>query len=405
MKFKIALLCAATMALSGCNKNDIDCGDTSVQNDLNNRLLAAIALESGIGESNAQLQKHLRISLKDYAQDDEKATKTAAQCTANLTMADVYVSGKAMTGPIHYELFKNADSKIQLDADSVRSGLDLSKLKVIKIDETDEQKQWRQTQEKEKAEQARQQEEKKAAEEAQKAELEKHVMAAKTAADSEFKPVTNDQLMLIFLANSGRNVTDDEKLGLLSDRWNAENDPFKRNDMKQEELAQANEKLSSFKDIKFIKVSKMLSRLNNRQEAVKKEIVTGAYLGIRKPEAYDFAKKNFPIDVTGCGDSLKYGPKEIYSTRQNVKVMLEKSAIQCNITPANEDEARSMSSILSNIPDNVFSAEGTAYLMINGYNPDEVTINTTLIREDVAIYRYQVDALNDKAPVLKATLK
>ena len=67
--------------------------------------------------------------------------------------------------------------------------------------------------------------------------------------------MTNDQLMLIFLANSGRNVTDDEKLGLLSDRWNAENDPFKRNDMKQEELAQANEKLASFKDIKFIKVS------------------------------------------------------------------------------------------------------------------------------------------------------
>ena len=210
MKFKIALLCAATMALSGCNKNDIDCGDTSVQNDLNNRLLAAIALESGIGESNAQLQKHLRISLKDYAQDDEKATKTAAQCTANLTMADVYVSGKAMTGPIHYELFKNADSKIQLDADSVRSGLDLSKLKVIKIDETDEQKQWRQTQEKEKAEQARQQEEKKAAEEAQKAELEKHVMAAKTAGDSEFNPVTNGELVLCVFANSGRDVSEDE---------------------------------------------------------------------------------------------------------------------------------------------------------------------------------------------------
>jgi len=404
MKYKTVLLCAIAMALAGCNKNDIDCGDQSIQPDLQNRLFSALALESGSGESTDQFKQHITIKFTDPKQNDEKATEKAAQCTVTITASDAHASGKALTGPVSYELFKNADNKIQLDADSVRSGLNLAELKVIKIDETPEQKNWREAQEKQKAEEQRLEQEKKAAEAAKVAELEKQTMAAKALADSEFKPVTNDSLMLLFLANSGRKVTDEEKLDLLSERWNAEKDPFKRNDMKQEELNKANEQLSSFKDIKYIKVSKMLSRLNSRQESVKKEIITDAYLGIRKPEAYDFEKKHFPIEVSGCGDSLNYGPQEFYKTQQNVKLMLDKSAIKCNISPSNEEEARSFSSILSNIPKNIFSAEGTAYLMIDGYNADKVAIDTTLIREDLAIYKNQVDALNDKAPAIKVTL-
>lgn len=404
MKYKTVLLCAIAMALSGCNKNDIDCGDQSIQDNLQNRLFSALALESGSSESTDQFKQHISIKLTDHKQNDDKATEKVAQCTAKLTVTDAHESGKAMTGSINYALFKNADNKTQLDADSVRSGLNLQAFKLIKIDETPEQKNWRESEEKKKAEQQRQEQEKKAAEEAKAAELQKQTTTAKALADGEFKPMTNDGLMLLFLANSGRKVTDDEKLGLLSDSWNAEKDPFKRNDMKQEELSKANEKLSSFKDVKYIKVSKILSRLNNRQESLKKEIITDAYLGIRMPEAYDFEKKYFPIDVAGCGTSLNYGPQNIYRTQQNVKIMLEKTAIKCNISPASEDEARSFSSILSNIPDNIFTAEGTAYLMINGYNAEKVEINTTLIREDISIYKYPVDALNDKAPVIKVTL-
>lgn len=399
------VLCAAMMALTGCNKNDIACDTTSVQTDLINRLVSAFALESNSSESTPELLKHIKTTFENYAQDKERATKTSAQCSATVTFTDAYNSGVASTGQIHYELNKFADNEVQLDADSVRSGLNLNEFKVIKIAETPEQKSWREAQEKEKAEQAHQEEVKKAAEASKKAELEKQTASVKSAPDSDFKPVTSDQLMQLFLANSGRKVTDDEKLGVLSDRWNAEKDPFKRNDMKQEELAKANAQLSSFKDVKLIKVSKMLTRMNGRQDTVKKEIITDAYLGIYKPKDYDFASKTFPITVTGCGDSLEYGPQEIYRSRQNIKIMLEKNTVACKISPANEEEARNISGILSDIPENIFSAEGTAYLLIHGYSPDAVTINTTLIREDIAIYHRGTDALSDKAPVLKFTLK
>ena len=85
--------------------------------------------------------------------------------------------------------------------------------------------------------------------------------------------------------------------------------------------------------------------------------------------------------------------------------MLEKSIIQCKITPANEDEARSISGVLSNIPDNNFGAEGTAYLMVTGYEPNKALVNTVLVREDISIFRHAVDALNDKSPLLNFTLK
>ncbi|ELY2798546.1 hypothetical protein SNN58_004594 [Cronobacter dublinensis] len=404
MKYKSAIVLCLALALSGCNKNDINCDDNSVQGDLQNRLFSALALESGSGESTAQFKEHISIMLTDHTQNEDKTTERAAQCTAKLTVTDAHESGKSLIGTINYDLFKGTDDKVHLDADSVRTGLNLSKFKVIKIDETAEQKHWRESQEQQKAEQLRQEKDKQAAEEAKTAEFQRQITAAKSLADDEFKPITDDSLMLLFLANSGRKVTDDEKLGLLSDRWNAEKDPFKRNDMKQEELIKVNNRLSSFEGIKYIKVSKILPRLNNRQEAIKKEVITDAYLGISKPEAYDFEKKYFPIDVAGCGNSISYGPQDIYRTQQNVKLTLEKSAIKCYISPKSEEEARRISSILSNIPGNIFSAEGTAYLMVNGYDAPKVTINTTLIREDISIYKNQVDALNDKAPSINITL-
>lgn len=405
MKYKFALLCASAIALSGCNKNDIDCGDSSVQNDLINRLISAMVLEGGGDRSTPDLLKQLKVTFKDFAQDNERATETSAQCTATATLVDSQQSGQAMAGSFHYELNKGADGKVKLDADSVRLGLNLDNFKTIKIDETPEQKEWREAQEKAKAEQARQEEARKAEEAAKKAEAEKQIAAAQAIPDSDFKAINADDLMLLFLANSARKVTDDEKLGLLSNRWNAENDPFKRNDMKQDELAKADEEIAKFKGVKYIKVSKMLSRLNRRQESVKKEIITDAYLSISKPQGYDFTNKIFPIDVAGCGSSLEFGPATFYRSRQNISIMMEKSIIQCKITPANEDEARSISGVLSNIPDNNFGAEGTAYLMVTGYEPNKALVNTVLVREDISIFRYAVDALNDKSPLLNFTLK
>lgn len=405
MKYKFALLCASVIALSGCNKNDIDCGDTSVQNDLTNRLISAMVLAVGGDQSTPELLKHLKVTFKDFVQDNDRATETSAQCTATATIVDAQESGKATTGTFHYELNKGADGKVKLDADSVRSGLNIKDFKTIKIDETPEQKEWREAQAKAQAEQARQEEARKVAEAAQKAEAEKQITAAQAMPNSDFKAINEDGLILLFLANSARSMTDEEKLDLLSDRWNSEKDPFKRNDMKQEELAKANAEIAAFKDVKYIKVSKMLSRLNRRNDAVQKEIITDAYLGINKPQDYDFTSKTFPIDVSGCGKSLEFGPATLYRSRQNVTIMMEKSTVQCKITPANEDEARSMSASLSSIPDNNFRAEGVAYLMVTGYEPNKANINTALIREDISIYRYATDALNDKSPLLTFTLK
>lgn len=407
MKFKLrsALLIAAIAGLSGCNKNDIDCNTGSLQDSLSKRLLTVFAQKAGSNESLNDLLKYVKVTLDDFNKDDEHSTENMAQCTVKVTFTDARASSTAIVGTADYQLLKDGDRDASINDASVWSGVDRKNFKPVKIDETAEQKNWREQQEKIAADKARAEEAIKAKEAAEQAELLKEIDSAKQSNNDAFKAVNSDQLMLLFLANSGRQVSDEEKLGLLSGRWNSERDPFKKNDMKQSELESADNQLAAFKGIKLIKISRLNYRMNGKKAAAEKSIVTSAFMNMRKPGDYDFDKKSFPMNMSGCNDSLKYGPELLYNTRQNVKVNLIKNAATCSYSPANEDEARRISGILSDIPPAAFSADSTAYLLITGYDADKVDINTVLIRSDVDIFGRSVDALNDKAPVLTWTLQ
>ena len=407
MKFKLrsALLIAAIAGLSGCDKNDIDCDTSSLQDSLSKRLLTVFAEKAGSNESLNDLLKHVKVTLADYHKDDEHSTENMAQCSVKVTFTDARASSTAIVGTANYQLLKNGDRDPSINDASIWDGIDRKNFKPVKIDETAEQKEWREQQEKIAADKARAEEAIKAKEAAKQAELLKEINSAKQSSNDAFKAVNSDQLMLLFLANSGRQVSDEEKLSLLSGRWNAERDPFKKNDMKQSELESAENQLATFKGIKLIKISRLNYRMNGKKAAAEKSIVTSAFMNMRKPDDYDFDTKSFPMNMSGCNDSLKYGPQLLYNTRQNVKVNLIKNAAACSYSPANEDEARRISGILSDIPPAAFSADSTAYLLITDYDADKVDINTVLIRSDVDIFSCSVDALNDKAPVLTWTLQ
>ncbi len=407
MKFKLrsALLIAAIAGLSGCDKNDIDCNTSSLQDSLSKRLLTVFAEKAGSNESLNDLLKHVKVTLADYNKDGEHSTENMAQCSVKVTFTDARASSIAIIGTANYQLLKNGDRDPSINDASVWDGIDRKNFKPVKIDETAEQREWREQQEKIAADKARAEEAIKAKEAAKQAELLKEINSAKQSSNDAFKAVNSDQLMLLFLANSGRQVSDEEKLGLLSGRWNAERDPFKKNDIKQSELESAENQLAAFKGIKLIKISRLNYRLNGKKAAAEKSIVTSAFMNMRKPDDYDFDTKSFPMNMSGCNDSLKYGPELLYNTRQNVKVNLIKNAATCSYSPVNEDEARRISGILSDIPPAAFSADSTAYLLITGYDADKVDINTVLIRSDVDIFSRSVDAINDKAPVLTWTLQ
>lgn len=179
--------------------------------------------------------------LDGFTQDEDQSTKEISQCKVNATLTDERNSGVALKGQVSYALSKDSAGHIVVDNRSVYAGTRQEAFKVVKIDETPEQKAWREKQEQAAAEQAKAEAEAKARQAAQDAALEKEITAAQSAPDSDFKPVNQQQLMLLFLENSGRQVSDDEKLGLLSAAWNSEKDPFKKNDMKAAELARINQ--------------------------------------------------------------------------------------------------------------------------------------------------------------------
>ena len=405
MKFKLALLVVAVAALSGCKKNDIDCGSADIQQNLAQRILNVIAEKTGALGNDPDALSHAKVVLDGFTQDEEQSTKEISQCKANATLTDERNSGIALKGQVSYALSKDSSGHIVLDNHSVYEGTRQDAFKVVKIDETPEQKAWRLKQEQAAAEKAKAEAEAKARQAAADAALEKEITAAQSAPDSDFKPVNQQQLMLLFLANSGRQVSDDEKLGLLSAAWNSEKDPFKKNDMKAAELARINQELDAWKGVKLIQVSRMNPRMNGRQNVVAKQIITSAYLGIRKPGDYDFTKKSFPITMSGCNDTLKYGPMSVYSSTQNVTIAMVKNVATCALTPKDEDDARRISGLFTAMSPAVFTADATAYLLISGYDANKVTVNTTLIRTDVQFYHNNYDAFTDKPPVLTWTLK
>jgi len=328
MKFKLrsALLIAAIAGLSGCDKNDIDCDTSSLQDSLSKRLLTVFAEKAGSNESLNDLLKHVKVTLADYHKDEEHSTENMAQCSVKITFTDARASSTAIVGTANYQLLKNGDRDPSINDASIWDGIDRKNFKPVKIDETVEQKEWREQQEKIAADKARAEEAIKAKEAAKQAELLKEINSAKQSSNDAFKAVNSDQLMLLFLANSGRQVSDEEKLSLLSGRWNAERDPFKKNDMKQSELESAENQLAAFKGIKLIKISRLNYRMNGKKATAEKSIVTSAFMNMRKPDDYDFDTKSFPMNMSGCNDSLKYGPELLYNTRQNVKVNLIKNA-------------------------------------------------------------------------------
>ncbi|ARU92643.1 hypothetical protein [Tatumella citrea] len=405
MKFKLALLVVAVAALSGCKKNDIDCGSADIQQNLAQRILNVIAEKTGALGNDPDALSHAKVVLDGFTQDEDQSTKEISQCKVNATLTDERNSGVALKGQVSYALSKDSAGHIVVDNRSVYAGTRQEAFKVVKIDETPEQKAWREKQEQAAAEQAKAEAEAKARQAAQDAALEKEITAAQSAPDSDFKPVNQQQLMLLFLENSGRQVSDDEKLGLLSAAWNSEKDPFKKNDMKAAELARINQELDAWKGVKLIQISKMNYRMNGKKDAASKQIITDAYLGIRKPGDYDFTKKSFPITMTGCNDSLKYGPQTLYSSRQNVKINLVKNIATCALTPKDEEDARRLSGLFTAMAPAVFTTDATAYLLISGYDADNVSVNTTLIRTDIQFYHNNYDAVTDKAPVLTWTLK
>ncbi|EDX9447708.1 hypothetical protein GRP87_000739 [Salmonella enterica subsp. enterica] len=128
--------------------------------------------------------------------------------------------------------------------------------------------------------------------------------------DDKFSSVSKDDLLYIFIAQSGSPISDNEKLKLFSDKWNSTKDAFVKRDIEKDELARINSDINKFKEIKNIKFY-----IEKTKDDDKNIINLPGYKGdFRLDPVYNFDTQSFPITGNYCKES-PYAQGQILSHR------------------------------------------------------------------------------------------
>lgn len=323
-------------------------------------------------------------SIEEKKQDKEQKLLT---CSANLIFSPDSEYGKSQSLPIEYTVSKTGETpSVNLT--------DVGKSSVIDTPPTEGQKKYKtnldkqnklieaQRAEQEKAikaerEKAQKEEEERLAQEAvRNKKINDEITDASLLPDDKFSSVSKDDLLYIFIAQSGSPISDNEKLKLFSDKWNSTQDAFIKRDIEKDELAKINSNINKFKEIKNIKF--YIGKIKNDDKNI---INLPRYKGdFRLNPVYNFDTQSFPITGNYCKES-PYAQGQILSHR-GIQLNLDRVLNPCELKIP-ESEARPLSDRFnSNISVDIVT---TVYAHITGFEQAQNRINIAILRQSVEI--------------------
>ncbi|EDK8479902.1 hypothetical protein GG967_03825 [Salmonella enterica subsp. enterica] len=323
-------------------------------------------------------------SIEEKKQDKEQKLLT---CSANLIFSRDSEYGKSQSLPIEYTVSKTGETpSVNLT--------DVGKSSVIDTPPTEGQKKYKtnldkqnklieaQRAEQEKAikaerEKAQKEEEERLAQEAvRNKKINDEITDASLLPDDKFSSVSKDDLLYIFIAQSGSPISDNEKLKLFSDKWNSTQDAFIKRDIEKDELAKINSDINKFKEIKNIKF--YIGKIKNDDKNI---INLPRYKGdFRLNPVYNFDTQSFPITGNYCKES-PYAQEQILSHR-GIQLNLDRVLNSCELKIP-ESEARPLSDRFnSNISVDIVT---TVYAHITGFEQAQNRIDIAILRQNVEI--------------------
>ena len=172
---------------------------------------------------------------------------------------------------------------------------------------------------------------------------------------SDYQYITAEQLKLAYVANNPQ-LSDDEKMTLLSDRYRRSSDQFTKNDLIKSDLPRLMEQAGKYKTVQYLKY--VVSDTASRPTGIPADAI---YLNDHPsdtdspfylPEKYDFDRKTFSVEKgMGCEklSRLRYSGFNItnFSNAYAVIVPKENVLLSCTATPADETQAREWSKVFS----------------------------------------------------------
>ncbi|EJH1054450.1 hypothetical protein NCL57_004397 [Salmonella enterica] len=194
--------------------------------------------------------------------------------------------------------------------------------------------------------------------------------------DDKFSSVSKDDLLYIFIAQSGSPISDNEKLKLFSEKWNSTQDAFIKRDIEKDELAKINSDINKFKEIKNIKF--YIGKIKNDDKNI---INLPRYKGdFRLNPVYNFDTQSFPITGNYCKES-PYAQGQILNHR-GIQLNLDRVLNSCELKIP-ESEARPLSDRFnSNISVDIVT---TVYAHITGFEQAQNRIDIAILRQSVEI--------------------
>lgn len=323
-------------------------------------------------------------SIEEKKQDKEQKLLT---CSANLIFSRDSEYGKSQSLPIEYTVSKTGETpSVNLT--------DVGKSSVIDTPPTEGQKKYKtnldkqnklieaQRAEQEKVikaerEKAQKEEEERLAQEAvRNKKINDEITDASLLPDDKFSSVSKDDLLYIFIAQSGSPISDNEKLKLFSDKWNSTQDAFIKRDIEKDELAKINSDINKFKEIKNIKF--YIGKIKSDDKNI---ISLPRYKGdFRLNPVYNFDTQSFPITGNYCKEN-PYAQGQILSHR-GIQLNLDRVLNSCELKIP-ESEARPLSDRFnSNISVDIAT---TVYAHITGFEQAQNRIDIAILRQSVEI--------------------
>ena len=325
------------------------------------------------------------FDIKDVEEKKRDKEQKILTCSANVIFSPDSEYGKSQRLPVEYTVNKTGESlSVNLTNVGERSVIDSQptegqKKYKAKMDEQKEliEKQRAEEEKRIKAERekAQKEEEERLAKEAElNKKIDDELTAASLLSDDEFIPVSKDDLLYIFIAQSGRTVSDSEKLEMFSAKWNSTQDAFVKRDIEKDELARINRDIDKFRSVKNIQ---FYINKKNDKGIINLPVYQGRF---RLDPAYDFDTQSFPVSGAYC-KSNRYVHEQMLNYR-GINLNLDRVLNSCELKMP-ESEARSLSDRLnSNVSIDIVN---TVYAHIIGFDPVQNKINIAILRQNVDI--------------------
>jgi len=217
--------------------------------------------------------------------------------------------------------------------------------------------------------------------------LNEKIFEIKSIPKSEFTPISSDDVIYLFFANSGREFTDDEIISIFSNDWNSEKDTFVKDDIKKKELPGIKEKIKSYSGISNVSVSANGVKIPGSNDIPKgidgnpqMNFNHSAYDRMIVDNPYSKELHGFKAMSAGCNKSENINP-----TIQGVTLDMKLDLRSCVLT-VSDDDARNISAKFTSLQDANIESTANHYLYIDSYGPDN-SINAIMVSSDFSLYK------------------